>query len=592
MYTKFLTYLCGFIFVLYFLSVFAFSNLAFVFNGNISADFVYLSILTSGIICAVFLRFVFGKGLYYLGAIIPVIVLIFGLVYSVAINKNVYDISFDGQSYQGEAVVTMINGWNPIQNIQSEKANEYVALGKNERWLDAYPKASWVNSVAMHRITGDFKDTKFFNVAIIFATIFVVFSVLLNINFARDKFLDYAVRIILTLGFCLNPISLVQATTLNLDGQIYGFLLILFCTLYSLYISFDINSKLTYVYCVNIVALLITLINVKTAGLVYGLFFFGAFILYTLFTNFKEWKNLAITLFSGIVLGCCLFGYNPYITNLRTFGNALYPQFGSYSFDYTENTPSNFRDKNNLQIFFSSIFFETSEVFVDGPNEPAKFKLPFTVYESELNALRSSQLKKGAFGPMFSGIFILSLIAFMFALGRYYVDITMNNPYTNTYLSFKSISGLITVVLITSVSMISFILTKTSNTYRYIPHLWALIILWLLFSYQSKGLIARIISIVVILLILVNSIIMCNLYFGYQIEKSQEISKSFENWKNSGDSYVFDFGYHTSTRELLMENNIAFKNSNDKLHCDPFRSDLNININVKFSTVFGCAISK
>jgi hypothetical protein len=53
---------------------------------------------------------------------------------------------------------------------------------------------------------------------------------------------------------------------------------------------------------------------------------------------------------------------------------------------------------------------------------------------------------------------------------------------------------------------------------------------------------------------------------------------------------VFDFGYHTSTREIFYENQIPFKVKSANLECDPDRTDLFVTLDHKLSTVFGCII--
>ncbi len=584
-------YLSGIIFAVYFLSVFILSTFSFILGYGISQFTLYLSVIAAIGFCIFTIRLVAGGGMRLLAAIVPAFVLVIGLMYGVAVNRSLYDTSFDGQSYQGEAVSTLIEDWNPIQKPLTAKINEYVDSGKHERWLDAYPKASWYNSVAIHRITGNFNDTKFFSFSLIIAVGCVAFAVLRTFSFSSSNIINTFIQSILTLFFVINPILIQQSTTLNLDGQVYAFISMLAGTLILLYRSYSTSPVLKRLYYFNTIILFIVLANIKTAGLVYGAILIIGYGVFVAFSKSKEIRNIILCFISAISLGVCILGYNPYLTNLSSYGNVLYPQFGKYSFDYVENTPSNFRQKNNVEVFFTSIFFKSDAVFLDGPGEPAELKLPLTIYESEVKSLINSQMKKGGLGPFFSGIFIISLLALGFGISRLYITISSHNPYLNKKMDPKLIQAIVAILFITLTTLLSFFITKTSNTYRYIPHLWLLVGVWIVFAYTTKDNISRILSSLTILIALVNSILISTYYFSFQIEKSKMLDQKLNSWSTSGDSYELNFGYHTSARSHLIERGVPFKTTSKELFCPPYRDDLKVIFDDSFSSVYGCIIT-
>jgi hypothetical protein len=584
-------YLSGFVFAVYFLTIFILSSVGFMVGSGISQYTLYISIITSIMFCYFTFKLLVGGGLKLFATLVPASILIIGLLYGVAINRNVYDTSFDGQSYQGEAVSTLIEGWNPFIQPNSSGVNPYVNSGKHERWLDAYPKASWYSSVAIHRITGNFNDTKYFSLSLIVAVACVVYATLRTIQFSSSQIANTLIRSILTLFFAINPILIQQSTTLNLDGQIYAFITMLGSTLILLYQSYNQSPLFKRFYYLATIILFIILANIKTAGLVYGGIFLLAYGLFVAFSRSKEIRNILLCIIASASLGIAIFGYNPYLTNLSSYGNVLYPQFGKYSFDYIENTPSNYRTKNNVEVFFTSLFFKSDAVFLDGPGEPAELKLPLTVYESELTSLHNSQLKKGGLGPLFSGMFIIGLIGLLFGIARIYINISSHNPYLKKKMDPSYITSFVTVLFITIVALLSFFITKTSNTYRYIPHLWLLVGIWIVFGFSTKDTISRVLSSLTIFIALINSLLISSYYFTFQIEKSKLIEKKLTSWSTSGDSYELNFGYHTSIRRNLIEHNVPFKTTTEVLYCPPFRDDLKVIFDDSFSTVYGCIIS-
>ena len=584
-------YLSGMIFAVYLFFLSGISNIVYALNFNLTGYEIIGSVIFSTLFIAFILKKSSNELYNYVYAAIPAIVLIVGLIYGVVINRNIYDTSFDGQAYQGEAIATLIEGWNPITSPDSSNENTFVTEGGHERWLNAYPKASWYNSVAIHRLTGNFKDTKFFGMSIMLAVFAAALSVVNRFKFNENNFFDQSIKYLLSVFVSLNPILLVQSTTLNLDGQVYGFMILLFATMFHLYKSYTDKSEKSWIYYVNIFIILTVLINIKTAGLVYGVLFFMAYGLFVAIENHREIKRLLITFITSIVVGIGVLGFNPYITNIQLYGNPLFPQFGENSFNYSENTPSNYRDRNNVQVFLSSLFFKTDQVFLDGEGEEAELKLPFTVYESEIDSLKNSQLKKGGLGPLFSGSLILAFIAWLLSLTDFYTNLISGNILHNKKIDTKNIKYIITSLFLTAVFFVTFVLTKTSNTFRYIPHLWLIVGIWIGYGFYAKKIGSKTFATIALLTGIVNSIMFSTVYFANQIENDRLYDQNIATLKESGDSYELYFENHTPTRVILNENNIDYEKSTEEIQCPPFRDDLSVAPQGLVNLTKGCIIT-
>lgn len=560
-------YLSGVSFAVFFFWNFALANAALLSHLTLSKWLILGSIALTFASLYFILWFISKNGYMALFALIPTTVLILGLGYGVVVNHSIYDTSFDGQSYQGEAVTSLINGWNPLHQPHSEDNNQYVSWSGNTPWLNSYPKASWYLSASMYDLTGHYTDIKFFNFSVLIGVFLVAYAALSNIKFAKNNGLQVAITLVLSAFITLNPITIMQSTTLNLDGVLYSFLVMLFATLYYIYSS-NYQSKLpNSVYYFFLAMFIIILVNVKTAGLVYSLIFCLAFAGYLLIYRSKELWTYLVTIILSFVFAVGVFGYNPYITNELFHGNILYPTYGRNSYSFQENTPSNYRTKSNIEIFLHSLFFATDDSFQDGEGEPAQLKLPFVITSTEIRSLTNPQIKKGGFGPLFSGTLVMVLLGFMIAAGSKFKELVEHNPYIKNSQSSTLLRSTILTLLIATVCFISFTLTPTSNTARYIPHLWLLLGILITYIFHTKYQVARFIGTLALIVGFANIALISYVYFSNQILDSASINKNITNMVYSGDSYRVNFGYHTSTRQLFLEHQIPFIPQSEELNC-------------------------
>jgi hypothetical protein len=564
---KLLIYLSGISFAVFFFWHFSLAVSALLLHFTLNKWLIYGSVVLTFATMYTIIWFITRNSYTSLLAVIPAAVLILGMSYGVVVNHSLYDTSFDGQSYQGEAVVSMINGWNPIFQPESQFINQYVTWSGNSPWLNSYPKASWYLSASMYDLTGHYTDVKFFNLSVLFGAFLVLYAMLSEFNFAQNRGLSEAIKFVLSAFIILNPVAVVQATSLNLDGLLYAFLLMFFVTGYFIFRSFEDGTLPRPLYYTMLSILIIIIVNTKTAGFVYTAMFSVAFGAYLLLFKLKHlWAYLLVIILS-FSLAVGVFGYNPYITNGYLQGNILYPSFGKNSFSFAENTPSNYRTKSNIELFVHSLFFATNDTFKDGEGEPAELKLPFVVSSTEINSLANSQIKKGGFGPLFSGVLVSILLAFIAAAGSKFKQLVEHNPYTQKSQQASTLRSTLVVLLISIVAFLSFTLTNTSNTARYIPHLWFLLGVYFIYIFNTKFQIARMIASFALIIGFVNIALISYFYFSTQMSDSVIINKNITNLVYSGDSYRVNFGYHTSARQLFLEHQIPFTPQSEELNC-------------------------
>ena len=131
------------------------------------------------------------------------------------------DYSYDGQSYHGEAIIQIYNGWNP--NYDHIPGNDIVSLVINH-----FSKASWITGGFLYKLTGSFECAKAANIIWMIANFCIAFY--LFTKWVNNNFLS----IILSALIACNPVWLNMYLGNMLDCQVsntnYIFILLLIIT--------------------------------------------------------------------------------------------------------------------------------------------------------------------------------------------------------------------------------------------------------------------------------------------------------------------------------------------------------------------------
>lgn len=390
------------------------TTLFFVIKKPLSATYLIPSIILS-------LTFTF----WYLQSITEnlvksiTILLVSGLFFlitfstSFLIASKFYDISYDGQAYHQEAIVQFSRGWNPVYMVLQNEATANL-----ERWLNHYPKGIWIFSATLYDLTGEIETGKVLSVFAIFLAFICSLWVLLSF----EK-ISLFVKLFISLLLAINPVAIYQSLSYYLDGILVSFLLCLVFVAVKLVITKD--KRLLWPFSF----LLVILANVKLSSVVFAYTFVGAFIFYLWITD-KHFQALRVLKYTTLafVVGVLFVGFNPYITNLSMKGHPLYPAMGKNAYDYVPtNTPENYWSMVSPMRLVMSIFSYSSHA--RGANQYGQLKMPFSIGEKELSAFRETNTKIGGFGPLFSGVIFLTLIATV-AIALFTQNTNLRSPKT------------------------------------------------------------------------------------------------------------------------------------------------------------------
>lgn len=445
---------------------------------------------------------------------------------SIYLINFTFDLTGDGNYYHKPAIGIIKEGWNPtrgssfdyIKQNHPEMANEIMCL-----WIDHYPKATWNFAASIYAVTGDIESGKVISFLTMISIACLIFGYL------SKRHLKMWQSIIVSLLLVVNPIICSQMFSYYVDGimglYIYGIILFL------LMIA---DKKFDYISDTQkwllLASVIIICMNIKFTGLLFAGIFSIAFYIFWLY---KLWKNnefkknvISLTLrFTIIVIiGVGIVGFSTYIKNTIDHKNPLYPLFGNGKVDIvTTMQPVSFANKNRVEKLFESIFSK-SENITYGSGENPDLKIPFTIYQEELNGLWIPDLRIGGYGVWFSGILIITTIALVYGLIK-------------VYMKNKKIASYITVIL--SGIFVSTIILDEAWWARYSPQLYLIpiISLFLLFiiANENKRLLKTILNIsgiVVSIIISINVLYFINCRVN-DLKVARNINRTFYEFKKT-----------------------------------------------------------
>ena len=440
------------------------------------------------------------------------------------IYNKTYDLTVDGNAYHKTAIAFIKNGWNPLyENMKDFQKNNdnVIKLPENNNqdlWDEHYPKATWILAANIYNMTNDIESGK---------CITLVFSLMLLIigYNCLKKIIDKKWSILIALLLAFNPVVLTQMFSYYVDGIMGIMFTIELLLLMLLNEKEKINIK-TYICLISICAIFV---NLKFTGLLCSGLIAAIYYFYYLIINRKD-KNFSnifkrITIMFVIIFSISIFlvGSNSYIKNTIDHKNPLYPLMGKDKVDIiTMMQPKNFKNKNNIEKFFISVFSKTENVTY---KDKTTLKLPIKIYRSELRQFQTPDVRIGGFGPLFALIFIFEIIISIYILIIMYKKEKQNVKYI-----------LLPILSI----LISMILIGESWWARYVPQFYlvtlgVLVLIIYLRKYNNKK-IFKIIGICYLLLILLNigvfifnNLLELNIY--KRIDEDIKIMKKIDNLK-------------------------------------------------------------
>jgi hypothetical protein len=440
-----------------------------------------------------------------------------------------YDTSWDGRSYHQSAILSLMNGWNPIYNNIGNH-NEWYQM-----WENVYPKATWILAANFNFYIGNIEESKVINF------IFLLLAGYSTFIFIRLFFVKGLVKsTIYTLVIIFNPVVIQQLFTYYVDGILYHLLI---SSMFLMFIIFKYRDKTPTVIFYLLVMVFVLLFNIKFTGLAYAIIitsvFFGVLLIYRQFSLIKRLFNYAII---TLVLGFVICGFNPYVKNLLNERHIFFPLMGEQKIEFTSNKPEFMRDNNRFENLFLSVFSKTLNSTQEQPSSIGFFNFS----EDDWDEMKYDDVRIGGFGLFFGYILILSLLY-----------IILSHP--------KKLNKYSTLLI----SMIFFTIILNSESWwsRYAPQLWLMpIILLLSYQRQEKLLLNKIVEIIVIGMFVLTIF----LTFNAVIERVSYFSNIFTNklsiLKSRNNNFIkFDSNYifSKSLLNLFVEKEVSVERYNN-----------------------------
>ena len=139
---------------------------------------------------------------------------------AIIISINVYDTSYDGMTYDADAILQLLKGYNPYYD-RLDSSHDFYNF-----WVNHYAKATWSFSAVVAHATGFYQAGKCYHMLLAFAAAFYVY------DYFRMRGVSQLSALLLAGAVAANPVIIDQMFSYYVDGAIAGlFILLLFATL-------------------------------------------------------------------------------------------------------------------------------------------------------------------------------------------------------------------------------------------------------------------------------------------------------------------------------------------------------------------------
>lgn len=450
-----------------------------------------------------------------------------------AVSGSFYDLSYDGQTYHQEGILRMADGWNPFYQTLGEQGVPYAI------WIDHYAKAGETTAAALYAVTGHIELSKVFNFLLIAGSFFLSFAAL-----AACLPNKRGLAAIFALLLACNPVSIYQSLSFYVDGQLGSLLICLVALSVLIYIQYNHYLIAAFSLC-----MMLTINNKFTAIAYVGIMCIGLVAALYITQKHGLLKKMLIAMTASTIIGVVILGFNPYVTNTMKYQNPFYPLAGEDAKDVVAAfTPTSFMTMNRFEEAAVSYFSQSEGNSTK--RDATTLKLPFTFSMDELKYYGIPDTAIGGFGPLFSGVLVLSLLILIMAF-------LFNIPRTVVVL------GLL-VILFASV-----FINYAAWWARYVPHLWLLPFITALlgFSFEERKVI-RGVSWLMVAVLFVNVAMVSYSYFDLQSESNKALKNQLQTLKQAAQPVTAHFSYAFSNKNRLKEYGIEYTEVKEEPKCD------------------------
>ncbi len=419
------------------------------------------------------------------------------LIFS-AICYFIPDFSYDGTTYHQASIIWLKWGWNPVFTKLSAFANSMpyqfpYSLEYGQHFLKFFE----IIGANIYALSGKIELTKLTNFLLALSAFCYSFYSIKNYKDISNWQCG-----LFAFLFIFNPVCICQMLTNYVDCVFYYAFLILIFALVNYTKSQNKNTLFMVVMSSVIFA------NIKLTGLFTVLIILTAFLI-AFFTK----KLLKVSILIAFLI--LLTGINPYITNMVSGYNPLYPvvknSFFNANKEYmTTSYPTGFENTNRFKKLFVSLFSSSRNLSPLINKEEPTLKIPFTISNDDI--FHFEDMRVGGFGYFFSGILLYALIL-------------------SAFLRFKTKEDKRLFFVIMAILALSILGNHEAWWARFVPQLWSLplfIMLFFLYNGQFKGK-KQIFIYILLFLALLNSAIIAQQYLNDRIKLAQQRSE----WINS-----------------------------------------------------------
>lgn len=326
-------------------------------------------------------------------------IVVLAVVIAFTVQGRSWDNSHDSLVYHEPAAVAIAQGMNPV----------YDATGN--LWVDHYPKAAWIFSAGVYRLSHNIELSKMLTVLAALAC-FGVAALFFRALPRIPRWLAYLAAGLVT----LSPIVLVQFDTHYVDGLFanMGMLLVLLAVAHRAWGGLRGSASLIDGTIAVLAAVMLA--NLKFTGLVFVVALLGMHLIAT-YVNAprRVWRRGASVLVACVALGILVVGFDPYVTNTVADGNPFYPVFGA-DLTIVEDAPDKgqrppaYRTVPAPLAFVMSLADTTRAGSQDEMPSRYRPKLPVVLSRQEVAAMTFPDARTAGFGPLFFLALLLAAV--------------------------------------------------------------------------------------------------------------------------------------------------------------------------------------
>lgn len=444
------------------------------------------------------------------------------LVCSLLVSAWYFDLSWDGQWYQQQAVYDLAGHWNPLWKPMGIDSNKEVLS------ILHFPKSSWYFGAAVMQMTGSVEAGKAYNILLLVAAAGIMWDL------GRSTMLAALV--------VLNPVVWSELPTYLNDGDLY----LLFVTWLAATVCWIRGGGRIYLAIAAMAA--ICLVNSKFTGLVFWMVAAVFLFAYLLIERRDRIKGFLLSHMVIGILAVCVFGWNPYMSNLVYRNQPLYPLMGSQQYpsvfaggkDDNEayETPLNMRGKSlAVRLFYANFGCPGNAPY--NREDSARLVCPFVTSPASWAAYHYHETRVSGFGPYFGLELIVAflLLPLVLQVRRF------------RWGALLSLAGLV----------VGLSLSRHFWWPRFFPLLWLMPLLLVYCCWLEGGWLRRTGGWIVVVLALINGGVVAVVHMEWESRSSLNLHQELHSIQAAKKAIEIDYGYfRRSMEEKLQYRGIPF----------------------------------